>query len=59
MGDLSELTSDGADGAMPPGLRAGVTIGLVALVVGGLYLLAVRGEVLLADLSALSIRLCM
>jgi hypothetical protein len=42
--------------AMPAGLRRVLAAAIVLLLAGALYLIAVRGEALLADLSALSQR---
>jgi hypothetical protein len=48
-------TEPGRQG-MPAGLRRALAIAIVLLLAGALYLIAVRGEALLADLSALSQR---
>jgi hypothetical protein len=42
--------------AMPAGLRRALAVAIALLFAGALYLVAVRGEALLADLSALSQR---
>jgi hypothetical protein len=42
--------------AMPAGLRRALAAAIALLLAGALYLIAVRGEALLADLSALSQR---
>jgi hypothetical protein len=39
--------------AMPGGLRRGVIAALVLVLAGALYLISVRGEALLVDLSGL------
>jgi hypothetical protein len=44
---------------MPAGLRYALLAGLAALLASALYLIAVRGEALLADLSSLSQRILM
>jgi hypothetical protein len=41
---------------MPAGLRRALAVVIALLLAGALYLIAVRGEALLADLSALSQR---
>lgn len=48
----------GADGAMPRPIRYAVTALLAAIVVGALYLLAVRGDALLSDLAAIAALIC-
>jgi hypothetical protein len=42
--------------AMPAGLRRALAVAIALVLAGALYLIAVRGEALLADLSALSQR---
>jgi hypothetical protein len=42
--------------AMPAGVRRALVAAVALLLAGALYLIAVRGEALLADLSALSQR---
>jgi hypothetical protein len=42
---------------MPAGVRRGLLTGLAVVLAGALYLIAVRGEALLADLSSLSQRI--
>jgi hypothetical protein len=42
--------------AMPGGLRRGLIAALVLVLAGALYLVSVRGEALLVDLSALGAR---
>jgi hypothetical protein len=51
--------SDEAGGrqAMPAGIRRALAAAIALLLTGALYLIAVRGEALLADLSALSQRI--
>jgi hypothetical protein len=41
---------------MPPGLRRALAAAVILLLAGALYLIAVRREALLADLSALTQR---
>jgi hypothetical protein len=54
----SEAVETAADGTrMPRGVRVGLTLGIAALLTGALYLVAVRGEALLVDLSALGSRM--
>lgn len=43
---------------MPFALRAAILIAAVLLVVGAFYLLAVRGDALLADLAAIVALIC-
>jgi hypothetical protein len=43
--------------AMPAGVRRALLAGLAVVLAGALYLIAVRGEALLTDLSALSQRI--
>ena len=43
--------------AMPAGVRRALLASLAVILAGALYLIAVRGEALLADLSALSQRI--
>jgi hypothetical protein len=42
---------------MPAGVRRALLAGIVLLLAGALYLIAVRGQALLADLSGLSQRI--
>ncbi|MBO0763222.1 MAG: hypothetical protein J2P50_01315 [Hyphomicrobiaceae bacterium] len=41
---------------MPPGLQRAFAVAIAVLLAGALYLIAVRGEAIIADLSALSER---
>jgi hypothetical protein len=43
--------------AMPPGVRRVLVASLAVVLAGALYLIAVRGEALLADLSGLTQRI--
>ena len=44
--------------SMPAGLRAIMLMVTALVIVGALYLLAVRGDALLADLSAIAALIC-
>jgi hypothetical protein len=50
-------TPAGAPDRMPRAVRLGLTLALGGLMLGALYLVAVRGEALLVDLAALGERL--
>jgi len=39
---------------MPPGVRRALIVAVVIVLAGAIYLIAARGETLLADLSALA-----
>lgn len=45
--------SDTGGGRMPSGVRRALLVGVTLLLAGALYLIAVRGEALLAALSSL------
>jgi hypothetical protein len=53
----TELGEGKAAAAMPGRLRAGLLAALALVFAGALYLIAVRGEALLLDLSALGQRI--
>jgi len=53
----TELRERKAAAAMPGPLRAGLLAALALVFAGALYLIAVRGEALLLDLSALGQRI--
>jgi hypothetical protein len=58
MATQSELEGrEGARQSMPGGLRLAVLGGVGVVLFGALYLVAVRGEALLLDLSAFSQRI--
>jgi hypothetical protein len=52
-----EIRQDASRTSMPAGVRLAVLAAAAAICLGALYLLAVRGEALLLDLSALGARI--
>ncbi|MBU2581737.1 MAG: hypothetical protein KJ622_08465 [Alphaproteobacteria bacterium] len=56
----SKIARDGrrSSGSMPGSVRLAVGVLLAVIVAGALYLLAVRGDALLADLAAIAALIC-
>jgi hypothetical protein len=57
MASIRKEETDAARQAMPTGVRLALLTFVGVLLAGALYLIAVRGEALLADLSALGQRI--
>jgi len=53
----SEASQSGRRESMPDGARRALLVALAAVLAGAIYLIAVRGEALLLDLTALSQRM--
>jgi hypothetical protein len=53
----SEIKHDASRCSMPVGVRLAVLAAAAAICLGALYLISVRGEALLLDLSALGARI--
>ncbi len=56
--DRPSLAAAAPSGRMPFAVKIAMASLLVVLVSGGLYLLAVRGDALLADLAAVAALIC-
>jgi hypothetical protein len=52
-----EIRQNASRGSMPPGVRLAVLAAAATLCLGALYLISVRGEALLVDLTALGARI--
>jgi hypothetical protein len=52
-----EIRHDASRGSMPVGVRLAVLAAVGLICLGALYLISVRGEALLLDLSALGARI--
>jgi hypothetical protein len=57
MSTQGEIEHETKTGAMPAGIRLAVLAAAGVICVGALYLIAVRGEAIVLDLSALGARI--
>ena len=53
-GQPTDTSTDASRHTMPAGVRRALLIGVALLLTGALYLIAVRGDALLASLTALA-----